>query len=192
MRVPDWTNAVLDRVERAGDADLQPGLLLDLADGRLLAALAGVGRALGERPGPPVALAPAAADDEPRLARFVSNDDPAGGGGGRRSSGRPRRRRGARATDRAGAAGAGPLHGHQRTRTGRCAVASRTRGMDRAPAGPQAGQAARPPDRAAPSSEGPARVNEPDGRRPSRRSRTRVEGRTNRAAGRAAYLAAML
>ena len=31
-----------------------------------------------------------------------------------------------------------------------------------------------------------------DGRRPSRRSLTRVEGRTNRAAGRAAYLAAML
>ena len=83
MRVPDWTNAVLDRVERAGDPDLQPGLLLDLAEGRLLAALAGVGRALGQRPGPPVALAPAAPDDEPRLARLVANDDPAGGGGGR-------------------------------------------------------------------------------------------------------------
>ena len=38
----------------------------------------------------------------------------------------------------------------------------------------------------------PGAVNEPDGRRPSRRSRTRVDGRTNRAAGRAAYLAAML
>ena len=38
----------------------------------------------------------------------------------------------------------------------------------------------------------PGAWNEPDGRRPSRRSLTRVDGRTNRAAGRAAYLAAML
>ena len=39
---------------------------------------------------------------------------------------------------------------------------------------------------------GPCARNDPAGRRPSRRSRTRVEGRTNWAAGRAAYLAAML
>jgi hypothetical protein len=39
---------------------------------------------------------------------------------------------------------------------------------------------------------GPGAVNELAGRRPRRRSRTRVEGRTKWAAGRAAYLAAML
>jgi hypothetical protein len=38
----------------------------------------------------------------------------------------------------------------------------------------------------------PGAEKDPDGRRPSRRSLTRVEGRTNLAAGRAAYLAAML
>ena len=39
---------------------------------------------------------------------------------------------------------------------------------------------------------GPGALNELDGRRPRRRSLTRVEGRTKWAAGRAAYLAAML
>ena len=38
----------------------------------------------------------------------------------------------------------------------------------------------------------PGARNEPAGRSPSRRSRNRVDGRTKRAAGRAAYLAAML
>ncbi len=75
---------------------------------------------------------------------------------------------------------------------GRCACRLRDAPDGSHASWPAGGRAVRPPDRAAPSTGGPARVNEPDGRRPSRRSRTRVEGRTNRAAGRAAYLAAML
>src|SRR6185295_20003430 len=68
---------VFDRVERPADSDLQARLLLDLADRGLLAALAGLRRALGQRPRPAIALAPAAADDEEWLAGLVPDDDPA-------------------------------------------------------------------------------------------------------------------
>ena len=57
---------VLDRIERSADPDLEPGLLLDLAQGGLLATLTGDRRPLGQRPGPAVALAATAPDDEPR------------------------------------------------------------------------------------------------------------------------------
>ena len=55
----------------ADDADLEPGLLADLAQRRLLGRLARDGRALGERPGDAVAVAPALADDQ--LGRAVWN-----------------------------------------------------------------------------------------------------------------------
>ena len=136
---PGLDEPVFDRVERTGDADLEPRLLLDLADGGLLATLAGVGRSLGKCPGPAVSLAAATADDQPGLARLVSNDDPAGGGGGRGSQAghgadaAPGRR------TAAGTPGAGPLHGHLRTRPA-AAVALRDGRVDRPPAGPQTGE----------------------------------------------------
>ena len=63
--------------------------------------------------------------------------------------------------------------------------------LDGAPAGAQTGQR-RDIGAVQHGRRGGAARNEPAGRRPSRRSRTRVDGRTKRAAGRAAYLAAML
>ena len=190
MRVPDWTNQY--SIESSGPVmrTSEPGLLLDLADGRLLAALAGVGRSLGERPGPPVALPPAAADDEPRLAQFISNDDPAGGGGGRGSQAG----HGADAAPGRRTAPGRPERDHSMATCGR-GWPLRCRFVT---AGWIARQLAR--RRASGATSGPrstverrpGALNEPDGRRPSRRSLTRVEGRTNRAAGRAAYLAAML
>src|SRR6476646_3939045 len=61
---PALDEPVLDRVERPADPELETGLLADLAEGRLLAGLAGAGRSLGQRPGHDVAVAPAGADDE--------------------------------------------------------------------------------------------------------------------------------
>ena len=59
---------VLDRVERPGDPDLEPGLLARPRGGPSPRVVSpAFGRALGQRPGPAVALATAAADDEPRL-----------------------------------------------------------------------------------------------------------------------------
>jgi len=69
---------VLDGIERSADADLEARFLLDLTERGLLATLAGDRRALGQRPGPSVALATAAADDEVRLPGLVPDDDPAG------------------------------------------------------------------------------------------------------------------
>ena len=68
------------------------------------------GRALGEGPGPAVALAAPAADDEPWLSVLVADDDAAGGGGGRG----PQARHGAEAAlgrrVAPAAPGAGPVH----------------------------------------------------------------------------------
>ena len=60
---------VFDVVERPSDADLQAGLLADLAQGRLLGGLTALGRALGQGPGPAVAFAPATADRRVGVAR---------------------------------------------------------------------------------------------------------------------------
>ena len=98
---------------------------------------------------------------------------------------------GAGTATRPGAPGAGPVHRDQRARIGR----SRTRGRAgrwAAPAGAQAGDGPASEPRSTVGARPTAR--EGRGRRagPSRRSRARLDGRTNRAAGRAAYLAAML
>ena len=68
---------VLDGADRCVDADLQPGLLGNLAQGRLLDALGVIRRSLGKRPARavPLAAAPAKADLESGV-RFA-NDDPA-------------------------------------------------------------------------------------------------------------------
>jgi len=66
---------------RADDADVEPALLADLAEGRLLGRLGRVGRALGEGPRLTVALSLALADDQ--LGRPVDEpDDDATGRGG--------------------------------------------------------------------------------------------------------------
>ena len=113
---PGLDEEVLDRVERAGDPDLQAGLLGHLAEGGLLGRLAALGRALREGPGPAVALATATADDELRLSGLVTDDDPAGGRGGRG----PQPRHGAEAAlgrrVAAGPRGAGPAHHDRVTR----------------------------------------------------------------------------
>jgi hypothetical protein len=74
---------VVDRIEGPGDADLETGLLGDLAQGGLLAGFPGVGRSLGKGPGHDVAISPARPDDEVRDITLEPNDDPAGGCGGR-------------------------------------------------------------------------------------------------------------
>ena len=81
--LPRLDEPVLDRVERAGDPDLEPRLLGDLAQRGLLAGLARLGRALGQRPGPAVTFATPAADHQPRSSGLVADDDAAGGRGGR-------------------------------------------------------------------------------------------------------------
>ena len=153
--------------------------------------LARVGRALGERPGPAVALPTAAAHDEPWLARLVADDDPAGGGGGRG----PQARHGADAAPGRRTAPGRPDLAHSMVTVGRgrpLAVRFGQRPAGSPASWPADAPAARPPGRAASVERTPGAWKDPDGRRPSRRSLTRVEGRTNRAAGRAAYLAAML
>ena len=96
----------------------QAGLLVDLAEGRLLAASRpALRRPLGQGPGPTVALAPAAADDEPRLARTRGGRRSRRRRWRSRSSAAPRRRRGARAPGDAGAPGPGPLHDDERAGT---------------------------------------------------------------------------
>ena len=182
---PDWTNQY--SIESSGPVmlDLEAGLLLDLAEGGLLARLAGMGRALGQRPGPAVALTPAAADDEPGLALLVANDDPAGGGGGRG----PQAGHGADAAPGRRAVPGRPDLAHSMVTVGR------GRPLARSPAttaGWMARQLAR--RRVSGATSGPRSTvertpgawNDPDGRRPRRRSRTRVDGRTKsgRRAGR--------
>src|SRR5215210_9576721 len=63
---PVLDEGVPDRLELTHDPDLQTALLGDLADGGLLAALAGLRRSLGQRPGDRIALAAAHADDQMR------------------------------------------------------------------------------------------------------------------------------
>ena len=187
---PGLDERVLDRIEGSADPDLEPGLLLDLAEGGLLAALTGDRRALGQGPGPAVALSTAAADDEPRCARLVADDDAAGRRGGRG----PQAGHGADAAPGRRTMPGRPDLAHSMTTSGPGRPLTRRR----VTAGWIARQLAR--SRASDGTSGPCNVvargacarNDPAGRRPSRRSRTRVEGRTNRAAGRAAYLAAML
>ena len=108
MRVPGLDEPVLDRVERAGDPDLSPVSSATSRSAVCSVRLAALRRALGEGPGPAVALATAAADDEPRLPGFVADDDAAGGGGGRG----PQARHGAEAalgpTDRRAGRRSGP------------------------------------------------------------------------------------
>ena len=190
MRVPDWTNQYSIEFERAGDPDLEAGLLAHLAEGGLLARLAGIGRALGQRPGPAVALTPAAAHDEPGLALLVANDDPAGGGGGRG----PQADHGADAAPGRRAVPGRPDLAHSMVTVGRIrpvAGAFETAGwIARQLARSRVSGATSGPRSSVERT--PGAWNDPDGRRPRRRSRTRVDGRTNRAAGRAAYLAAML
>ena len=146
---------VLDRVERPGDPDLEPGLLGDLAQGGLLARLTRLGRALRQGPGPAVAFATPAADDEPRSSGLVADDDAAGGRGG----GGPQADHGADAArGRRGAAPERPERAHCITTRGR---GGRRAGRAVAPAGwsatrRAAGSAARRPGRGARSSGCPA------------------------------------
>src|SRR4029079_11600383 len=79
---PRLDERVLDRAERSCDADVEPGLLHDLAHRGLLDGLVGIGRAFRKGPGPVVTIATAAADDELRTPVRVADDDAAGGSGG--------------------------------------------------------------------------------------------------------------
>ncbi len=187
---PRLDEPVLDGVERACDADLEAGLLGDLAQGCLLARLACGRSALGECPRPGVAIAASTSHHEPRAFGVESDDDAARGSGGRR----PQAGHGADAAPDRRAVPARPERDHAMTTSGR--------GRPPADRRMAAGLMARQPARSCVTgaTAGPCRtvartpgaLNVPDGRSPSRRSRKRVEGRTNRAAGRAAYLAAML
>src|SRR5690348_13262307 len=80
---PRLHERVVDPIERSGDPHLEPGLLADLTQRRLFGRLVTLRGAFGERPGPAVALTPAAADDELGSPGLVPNDDAARGGGGR-------------------------------------------------------------------------------------------------------------
>ena len=180
---------VVDGRQGGDDPNSQAGLLLHFADGRLLDALARVRRAFRERPGSAVAVTvPAAqADNERGTASLEANDNSAGGGGG----GRPQARHGAAAAlDRP--SGTERDQVIETTGCGR-PVAGRLVGvgvMDRAPARSRA-RADRSCCRRTVGRQAVGRKAMAD-RRPRRRSRLRVEARGNRAAGRAAYFAAML
>ena len=106
-----------------------------------------------------------------------------------RSSGVPRSRGGAGTSARSGTPGASPVHRHQRPDS---AIAQmRPYGSGTAPA--RAESLVGAGIRALAACLGAAAgLNDARAPRPSRRSRRRLDGRTNRAAGRAAYLAAML
>src|SRR5262245_47477798 len=168
---------VLDRIERRVDPDLEPGLLLDLAHRGLLAALARDRRALGQRPGAAVTLAPTAAHDEPRPPGIEANDDAAGRGGGRG----PQSRHGADAAPGRRAVPERPDLAHSMATDGR----GRPIACRRTCAGWIVRQLAR--NRARGATSGPCRTvvrrpsarKLPVGRSPRRRSRTRVDGRTN-------------
>ena len=106
-----------NRGQRFDDPDLQAGLLLDLAERRLLDGLAGIGSALGKGPGgrrrspsrwrSPITSAgrPAMVERRSRRRKWRL-----------RTSGEPRRRRGARS---AVPDGSSPRHRHRRTRPAR-------------------------------------------------------------------------
>ena len=180
---------VLDRLQRCGDPDLEARLLGHLAQGRLLGGLAGVRRALRQRPGQSVGLAPAAAHHEMRKAVLIPDDDATGGC----CRGVPQARHGAEAA-LARRARPAPNRAQRMTTTGcrrpatgaygragvtdRQRARSRTSGLRSASRSTVARRVAGWNVTAAP--------------RPRRRSRARDDGRTNRAAGRAAYFAAML
>ena len=170
---------VLDRVQRAGDPDLEPGLLGDLAQGRLLGRLAGV------------RACPWAASRSGRRARAggcrrrARAALPRSGRRCRRrtwrsrSSGVPRRRCGARASGRARRARTvAQSHDHARPRSGRSTAPSTAAGwIARQPA--RSRVSGRDLGAVAARSRGRRGAwNDPAGRRPSRRSRTRVDGRT--------------
>ena len=137
-----------------------------------------------------VALAPATADDELGSPGLVADDDAARGRGGRG----PQACHGAVAaldggairSDRSGpsASRRGPRRGRSRT-AGSCGRGPR---QPAAEAGERTGLG----PRGARSARRRRRRRTPAAPRPSRRSRARLDGRTKRAAGRAAYLAAML
>ena len=69
---------VLDGPDGRQDADLEPGLLLDLAQGGLLHGLVAVGRSLGQRPGDAVALPAPAAEHQLGARSALAQDHPAG------------------------------------------------------------------------------------------------------------------
>ena len=96
----------------------------------------GFGRALGERPGPAVALAAPTADDEPRTVRLVTDDDAAGGRGGRG----PQAGHGADAAPGRRTVPGRPDLAHSMATSGRgrpLDLSPRHSGMDRAPARPK-------------------------------------------------------
>src|SRR5262245_13390120 len=187
---PALDEPVLDRVEGLVDPDVEPGLLADLAEGRLLAGLARVRRALGQGPGHDVAVTPAAANDELRRVPLVPNDDSAGRSGGRG----PQPRHGAVAALERRSVPARPeraqcmvIAGRGRPSVGRPGRAAR-----KARQPPRSRARTRPLWRRTTVGRVDAARKEPAARRPSRDSFARVDGWTNRAAGRAAYFAAML
>ena len=190
---PALDEPVLDRVERAGDPDLEAGLLARPRGSRSA-------RASRRRSACPSAASRSRcrgrAGAQPTTSCGISgleaDDDAAGGSGGRG----PQPRHGAvAALERRsvpGAAGTRPAH---RDRGPRPAVGRRVadgrRGTARQPPRSRASDAAVRVGGGR-SARVVAAWNEPAARRPSRRSRARDDGRTNRAAGRAAYFAAML
>src|SRR6185369_5870353 len=187
---PALDEPVLDRVERPADADLEAGLLADLAEGRLLAGLAGVGRSLGQRPGHDVAIAPAGADDELGRALVVANDDSACGSGGRG----PQPRHGAVAALERRSSPARPERAQciVVAGRGRPSVGWAGRAARKARQPPRRRARTLPPGRRMTVGRVDAAWNEPAARRPSLDSFARAGGWTNRADGRAAYFAAML
>ena len=142
------------------------------------------------RPRHAIRLATTAADDELRNSLFVPDDDAAGG----RCRGVPQARHGAEAGLRRWAAEVAPVPAQCMATTG----CSRPRVERPGRAGWTARQLARSCTRGLRSAwrRTVCRVDEarklPAARRPRRRSRAREEGRMKRAAGRAAYFAAML
>ena len=148
---PRLDEPVLDRVERAGDADLEPGLL---------ARPRGARSPRGSRRG---SACPSAGSRSGRRARAGDSRRRATAGPtrtGRRSRRRkwrsPVLRRATAPTrrpvdGRAGAPGAGPLHDHGRTPVDRRRVACGHGRLDGAPARRGGGPAARPRGRGGPS-----------------------------------------
>ena len=83
MRVPDWTKKY--SIESSGPVIRTASPVSSPTSRSAVCSVVSprLRRALGEGPGPAVALATSAAHDQPRLTVFVTDDDPAGGSGGR-------------------------------------------------------------------------------------------------------------
>ena len=190
MRVPDWTKKY--SIESSGPVMRTLSPVSSPTSRRAVSSVVSplFGVPLGKGPGSPVAFATSTSHDEPRLTVFVADDDAAGRRGGRG----PQARHGADAA--LGRRIAPPCPDRAQCMTTRgCGRPS----CDRAPTAgwidrhrPRRLTNGATSGRRSTVARSAVDRNTPPACRPSRRSFVRTDGRTKWAAGRAAYLAAIL